>query len=60
MHLQDRFKKGGYVMIAPKSGRVYAYGQDIKKLYDQIQKKKIPGENKLVMFVPRADRQYVL
>ncbi|MCR4263620.1 MAG: hypothetical protein NUV98_02785 [Candidatus Roizmanbacteria bacterium] len=59
MNLQDRFKKGGYVLVAPKSGRVYAYGEDIEKMYEKIIKDKIPSTNKHIMFIPRADRQYV-
>ncbi|MBI4136708.1 hypothetical protein HY469_01450 [Candidatus Roizmanbacteria bacterium] len=60
MKLENRFKKGGYVLIAPKSGRVYAYGEDIEKMFKKIIKNNIPMENKHVMFVPRKDAQYIL
>lgn len=60
VNLQERFKKGGYVLVAPNSGRVYAYGEDIEKLHKKMAKKHVAAGTKHVMFVPRADRQYVL
>ena len=36
MNLQERFEKGGYVLIAPKSGHVYAYGSNIEKMFNKI------------------------
>lgn len=52
LNLQKRYEDGGYVLVAPSSGRVYAYGRDIKKLYEKIMKDEIPSTNKLIMYVP--------
>jgi hypothetical protein len=60
MNLQERFEKGGYVLFAPKSGRVYAYGSDIEKMFKKIVKNKIPVNKKQVMFVPRKDVRYIV
>jgi len=57
--LQERFKTGGFVLLAPRSGRVYAYGKDIKKLYEKIKRKEISSENKIIMYVPRPDVSHV-
>jgi len=52
LNLQQRYQDGGYVLVAPDSGRVYAFGKDIKKLHEKIISDEIPSTNKLIMYVP--------
>ena len=52
LQLQKKFQEGGYALIYPKSGRVAAFSENLKKLYQTIDQKKIDDKNKLVMYIP--------
>lgn len=47
--LQKKYQDGGYALVAPKSGKVVAFSEDLKNLYKTIDQKKIDDKNKLVM-----------
>ncbi len=52
LRLQTKYQDGGYVLVSPDTGRVFAFGQNLKLLYKTIDAKKIKDEDKLVMYVP--------
>lgn len=56
LKLQKKFKEGGFALISESTGQVYAFGEDIKKLYQIIDKKKVKDENKIVMHIPPTRR----
>lgn len=60
LKLQKKYHEGGYALVSQKSGQIYAFGDDIKKLYDLIEKKKIKDENRLVMYIPPLHIKYAL
>lgn len=52
LSLQKKYQTSGYALVAPRSGKVYAFEKDIKKLYNTIHKEKIEDKNKMVVYVP--------
>lgn len=59
LKLQKKYKDGGFALVSQLSGEVYAYGEDIKKLYKVIDEKKIKDENKIVMHIPPIHVKHV-
>lgn len=59
LKLQKKFKEGGYALIVPKSGKVIAFGEDLKQLYNNIDKEKIKDADKLVMYIPPPNVKHV-
>ena len=57
--LQKKYKDGGFALISQTSGQIYAFGEDIKKLYKLIDKKKIKDEDKIVMHIPPIHVKHV-
>lgn len=52
LNLQKKYQKGGYALVSPKSGEVFAYGINLKNLYESIDRNKIKDSDKLVMYIP--------
>lgn len=52
VNIQKKYKKGGFALISEKTGKEFAFGTDIKKLYEMIDKKKIKDSDKIVTYVP--------
>ena len=50
--LQEKHKKGGFALVSEKEGKEFAFGHDIKVLYDRIREKGIKDSNKDVMYIP--------
>jgi dTDP-4-dehydrorhamnose 3,5-epimerase-like enzyme len=59
LKLQKKYKTGGYALVSPKSGQVVIFSEDIKSLYQTIDKEKINDTNKLVMYVPPPHVKHV-
>lgn len=59
LNLQRKFKDGGYALVSEKNGRVFAYAETIKKLYQKIEEKNVKDENKTVVYVPSAKVKHV-
>ena len=57
--LQKKYKDGGFALVSQASGEVIAFGEDIKKLYEVIDEKKIKDENKIVMHIPPIHVKHV-
>ena len=57
--LQKKYKDGGFALVSQASGEVVAFGEDIKKLYKLIDKKKIKDEDKIVMHIPPIHVKHV-
>lgn len=52
LKLQRKHRDGGYALVSPRTGRVAAFAENLKKLYQTIETQKIRDETKLVMYVP--------
>lgn len=52
LKLQEKYHDGGYALVSPDTGRIFAFGQNLKKLYTNIDTRKIKDEDKIVMYVP--------
>lgn len=59
IRLQRKYQKGGYALVAPKSGKVLAHGQDLPRLYKVIEKKHVNDKDKLVMYIPTPGYTHV-
>lgn len=59
LKLQRRFKDGGYALVSEESGRVFAYGENLKKLYQRIEQENVKDEDKTVVYVPSAKVKHV-
>lgn len=51
LNLQRKFKQGGYALVS-KAGKLVVFGENIKKLYEKIDKQRIKDEDKIVMHIP--------
>jgi len=49
--LQKKYEDGGYALVSDK-GQVLAYGEDMRKLYQVIEKKRIDDKRGVVWFIP--------
>lgn len=57
--IQNKYPKGGYVLMTKNKGKrkVLAYGEDIGKLYKEIEKKKVQhGGKTIVGFIPARNK----
>jgi hypothetical protein len=52
LKLQKRYHEGGYALVSQKTGKTFAFGGDLNKLYKIIAEKKIKDIDKTVMYVP--------
>lgn len=52
LNIQNKYKEGGYALVSPKSGKVSAFAENLKKLYQTIDRRKIKDSDKLVMHIP--------
>lgn len=52
LRLQKRYQEGGYALVSQKTGKAFAFGEDLNKLYKIIEEKKIRDMDKVVMYVP--------
>ena len=59
LKLQRKYQEGGYALIVPKTGKVIAFGEDLKDLYTTIDKEKIKDADKLVMYIPPPKVKHV-
>lgn len=59
LKLQKKYHEGGYALISPKTGQVVAFADDIKILYQTIEREKIRDADKLVMYVPPPKVKHV-
>lgn len=59
LKLQKQHHEGGYALVSPKTGQVVAFADDIKMLYQTIERKKIRDADKLVMYVPPPKVKHV-
>ncbi len=59
MTLQKKHQRGGYALVSPKSGKLYVFGNDVKALYQKIEKEKINDSDKMVMYVPPLHVKHV-
>lgn len=59
LKLQRKYQDGGYALIVPETGKVIAFGEDLKVLYAKIDKGKIKDADKLVMYVPPPKVKHV-
>ena len=50
--LQKIHQEGGYALISQKTGKVFAFAEDLKKLYKTVDEKRIKDVDKTVMHVP--------
>ncbi|MBI2587394.1 hypothetical protein HYW29_01110 [Candidatus Amesbacteria bacterium] len=57
--LGKKYKSGGYALVSPSSGRVAAYGKDIKLLYQKIDRDKINDSDKMVMYIPSSHHVHI-
>lgn len=59
IRLQKKYSKGGYALVGPKSGKVFAHGMDLQSLYKHIDKKRVNDADKLVMYIPTPGYTHV-
>lgn len=52
LQLQKKYQGGGYALVSQKTGKAFAFGEDLSKLYKTIDEKKIKDMDKVVMYVP--------
>lgn len=52
LKLQKRYQEGGYALVSQKTGKAFAFGEDLNKLYKIIDEKKIKDIDKTIMYVP--------
>lgn len=57
--LQKQHTQGGYALVSPKSGRVAVFAENLKKLYQTIEKKQIDDAQKIVMYIPPPKVKHV-
>lgn len=59
LKLQKKYQEGGYALVSPETGRIFAFADDLKKLYKTIDAKNIEDADKLVMYVPPPHVKHV-
>ncbi len=57
--LQKKYKDGGYALVSLEKGQVFAFADNLSKLYEIIDAKNIEDENKTVMYVPPPNVKHV-
>jgi len=50
--LQKKHQEGGYALVSQNTDKVFAFGEDLNKLYKTVDEKKIKDVDKTVMYVP--------
>lgn len=53
LKLQKKYQEGGYALVSQRTGKTFAFGEDLNKLYKIIDEKKIKDADKAVNYFSR-------